>query len=288
MNAGRTRILVTNQLHRLQETDRVFFIKNNAVQEQGTYADLMSAGTDFATLMDAMAITLRDDDAEGQSAAGKPGRDAPEPAVAKKREDGQEAAASKGVTAAGGDGEDGGLHEKEERNFGHVDKDVYLYYAKQASCGLLFCAIFFVSCQIWLPTGASFVLGIWTEQVAVGITAFVNATNGSVIPQQGDSGVDNSYFLMVYGTVLLGAFVAVFVGAAFMANVRVAVARGLHEKMLAKVLRAPVSYFDVTPLGRILNRFSKDVNMVDMNLTMMLNWTLVTVNFCISAFVVRE
>jgi len=33
----------------------------------------------------------------------------------------------------------------------------------------------------------------------------------------------------------------------------------IHEDMLSKVLNAPINlYFDVTPIGRILNRFSKD------------------------------
>jgi ABC-type multidrug transport system fused ATPase/permease subunit len=41
----------------------------------------------------------------------------------------------------------------------------------------------------------------------------------------------------------------------------------LHKRLLRGVLRAPVNtYFDVTPLGRILNRFSKDVDHVDQGL----------------------
>ncbi len=34
-------------------------------------------------------------------------------------------------------------------------------------------------------------------------------------------------------------------------------ARTLHDNMLTAVLRSPMSFFDTTPLGRILNRFSK-------------------------------
>ena len=41
-------------------------------------------------------------------------------------------------------------------------------------------------------------------------------------------------------------------------------AKKLHEEMLNKVLNAPINlYFDVTPIGRILNRFSKDLNVVE-------------------------
>ena len=41
-------------------------------------------------------------------------------------------------------------------------------------------------------------------------------------------------------------------------------ARILHEQMIAKTYNAPINlYFDKTPSGRILNKFSKDINTVD-------------------------
>ena len=41
----------------------------------------------------------------------------------------------------------------------------------------------------------------------------------------------------------------------------------IHEQMLARVLNAPINlYFDTTPIGRILNRFSKDLSTLDMNM----------------------
>ncbi|KAI7899459.1 multi drug resistance-associated protein MRP [Cokeromyces recurvatus] len=40
-------------------------------------------------------------------------------------------------------------------------------------------------------------------------------------------------------------------------------ARFLHNSMLNTVLRTPMSFFDTTPLGRILNRFSKDEHTID-------------------------
>lgn len=45
--------------------------------------------------------------------------------------------------------------------------------------------------------------------------------------------------------------------------------------MLRAVLEAPLTtYFDVTPIGRILNRFSKDINTLDEGI----GWTIDSVN----------
>ena len=37
----------------------------------------------------------------------------------------------------------------------------------------------------------------------------------------------------------------------------------LHDKMVVTILQAPVLFFDSNPVGRILNRFSKDVGCMD-------------------------
>lgn len=57
------------------------------------------------------------------------------------------------------------------------------------------------------------------------------------------------------GFVLLSTFALAM--ASFFAS------RTLHNKMLDNVLQTPMSFFDTTPLGRILNRFSKDVDTID-------------------------
>ena len=40
-------------------------------------------------------------------------------------------------------------------------------------------------------------------------------------------------------------------------------AKHLHEAMLKSVMRSSIQFFESTPIGRILNRFSKDLNAVE-------------------------
>jgi ATP-binding cassette subfamily C (CFTR/MRP) protein 1 len=45
-----------------------------------------------------------------------------------------------------------------------------------------------------------------------------------------------------------------------------AASRKLHKSILFGVLRTPMAFFDTTPIGRIINRFAKDVDSIDSSL----------------------
>ena len=49
--------------------------------------------------------------------------------------------------------------------------------------------------------------------------------------------------------------------AIFLGNVRAG--RILHKSILRNIIASPMSFFDMTPVGRILNRFGKDLDVVD-------------------------
>lgn len=52
-----------------------------------------------------------------------------------------------------------------------------------------------------------------------------------------------------------------------LANHRLRASRKLHNEILSSVIACPVSFFDSTPLGRVLNRFSSDLQCIDEDLS---------------------
>ena len=64
--------------------------------------------------------------------------------------------------------------------------------------------------------------------------------------------------------------ISVLMASIIFATGRIRAAKNLHLDMLSNILRSPLHFFDSTPMGRITNRFSKDIDMIDT----IIPWTL--------------
>lgn len=68
-----------------------------------------------------------------------------------------------------------------------------------------------------------------------------------------------SYFLFLFFCLVFTVFLSTL--SLFLATLEAA--RYLHNDFLTKIIRARPCFFDVTPIGRLINRFSNDVNEID-------------------------
>ncbi|XP_019631605.1 PREDICTED: multidrug resistance-associated protein 4-like [Branchiostoma belcheri] len=75
--------------------------------------------------------------------------------------------------------------------------------------------------------------------------------------------VPTTSFLPIYVGLVGALSVLSVVRALLFFNVAVTSAEHLHNSMLMSILQAPMSFFDSNPVGRILNRFSKDIGIMD-------------------------
>uniref|UniRef100_A0A4W6DWB2 ATP-binding cassette, sub-family C (CFTR/MRP), member 10 n=1 Tax=Lates calcarifer TaxID=8187 RepID=A0A4W6DWB2_LATCA len=88
---------------------------------------------------------------------------------------------------------------------------------------------------------------------------------------------DVKFYLMVYGSIAAANTVFTALRAFLFAYGAICAATAIHNRLLDRVLKATVTFFDTTPLGRILNRFSSDVYSVDDSLPFILNILLANV-----------
>ena len=88
------------------------------------------------------------------------------------------------------------------------------------------------------------------------------------------------YAMIVVASIVVYAFQRIVV-----AFTSVRASRVLHETLLKNVLRLPMSFYDTTPLGRILNRFSQDIYNVDEVIPRTMGWVYATFFRCLSTIV---
>lgn len=136
---------------------------------------------------------------------------------------------------------------REKTAEGRVKFSVYMTYAK--ACGLggvVLFGVFLVLSRIF-DLGERFWLKYWSESNEQ------TGNNGNVI-----------MFVSVYA--LIG-----IVSAAF-SNLRTIIlliycsiraSTNLHNRMAYSIMRSPMQFFETTPVGRIINRFSSDIDSID-------------------------
>ncbi|GEM08785.1 ABC transporter [Rhodotorula toruloides] len=95
--------------------------------------------------------------------------------------------------------------------------------------------------------------------------------------QEGKFGFGQNQFIGLYAGLGISSAIFTFVLGAATIWFGTTAARNLHHMALEKVTQAPMSFFDTTPLGRLMNRFSKDTDSIDNRLNDSLRMCLATI-----------
>ncbi|KAM8848529.1 ATP-binding cassette sub-family C member 5 isoform 1-T1 [Synchiropus picturatus] len=266
---GKTVLFVTHQLQYLPVCDDIILMKDGQISEHGSHAQLMAKERDYANLFNSM----QQENMVKENFKNKQQTVAAETTTVVK--------VAKTVTVENKKAE--GLMKAEERGFGAVSWSVYGAYI-QAAGGPF---IFFVNIFFFLATTGSIAfsnwwLSYWIRQGS-GNTSLILANETA----PSDSMRLNPH-IRYYSTVyIISMGVALLLktmrGLVFV-KCTVKAASVLHDKLFRRLLRSPMHFFDTTPLGRILTRFSRDMDEVDVRLSMqaeMLLQNLTLVLFCL-------
>uniref|UniRef100_A0A674DQU2 ATP-binding cassette, sub-family C (CFTR/MRP), member 9 n=1 Tax=Salmo trutta TaxID=8032 RepID=A0A674DQU2_SALTR len=97
------------------------------------------------------------------------------------------------------------------------------------------------------------------------------------------AGLPDSYYVPVF-IILCGAGIALcLITSLTVEFLGLSAATNLHHNLLNKIIHAPIRFFDVTPLGQILNRFSADTNIIDQHIPPTLESLTRSTLLCLSA-----
>ncbi|GMH62121.1 hypothetical protein TL16_g03408 [Triparma laevis f. inornata] len=261
-------ILVTNALQFLNsdKVSKIIVLENGAVKEEGKYNELMNnVGGTFSTMLN----NYRDKSAESMGSRSNSKLDlvgvgeeleGEEPeAVEKSEKRNEEELKKEGKIITS---------ELKERETGSVTKDVYLLWAR--ALGGYHTAIMILLSYIgveMLNVSARWWLSYWSEH--------------------GDSENSNQgQFLGVYAGINAIIVISMFVRQLHLYLKSLRAAKTLFNELLTTILRAPMSFFDTTPLGRILNRFSKDTYTLDQQMSATVRMYLGTLSSVIGTLIV--
>ncbi|KAF1329530.1 Abc transporter c family member 2, partial [Globisporangium splendens] len=235
----KTRLLVLNSHYDLlQHADKILVVQDGCVAGDGTYNEILSQfpelGMQSATLdkLEKDVIDEHDNTHEHEHEMSK--------------------AAVNTESGLPGKSNAATLVQKEDRVKGKVSGHIYKsYFDGSGADGVLIMAL----------------LGV-IYAVSQGVRTLVDWWQGHWAKNMARDGVDPGYSDLRFGMWYLGLVVLccllTVIRGQLLVEACIRSSKSLHNEMFRRVLSAPVnSYFDVTPVGRILNRFSNDLDQMD-------------------------
>ncbi|GAA6062217.1 hypothetical protein JCM10212_006452 [Sporobolomyces blumeae] len=270
----RARILCTNQIPFCEQADELLFLRRGVILERGTYANAIQGDTELSRLLMEFGKKTDDEDTDSDTAAEETnGSGSGEETLADRDEDEskleaedlaiklkmqQNSAWQKQAQLIPVEEQKRetlltlkrSTRPKEKREQGSVKWSVYTEYI--AANGYL--GVFLYMFTILLQQALNIGKDVWLKQWAQHNAA--TGENGNLW-----------YYLGIYALIGSSASVTMFVNGILLYSLCVIrAAKTMHDRMFNSVLRSPMLFFETTPLGTILNRFSRDVDTIDVTL----------------------
>ncbi|XP_067914713.1 ATP-binding cassette sub-family C member 3 isoform X1 [Heterodontus francisci] len=129
---------------------------------------------------------------------------------------------------------------------GRVKFNVFWQYLKAVGPFISFVICILYCCQNAAAIGANFWLSAWTNDPVI------NGTQHQTYMRVG-----------VYAALGFTQGILVMISSFTLALGGLGAARQLHTLLLDNKLHTPQAFFDTTPIGRLINRFGKDINVID-------------------------
>uniref|UniRef100_A0A8D9AUF0 ATP-binding cassette sub-family C member 8 n=7 Tax=Cacopsylla melanoneura TaxID=428564 RepID=A0A8D9AUF0_9HEMI len=156
----------------------------------------------------------------------------------------------------------------ENREYGEIPLKAYWTYFSE--CGLFWLSIYIVSTVSWqvLRIMTDFWLTKWSEDKHANEQVF--------------------YYLFVYALFSFGSICLSMVSNCTGQTAGARARYQLHNSMLENLLKCPMKFYETTPLGQIINRFSNDLSIIDKKIATSIQRLIQFFLMCVSAFIVNS
>ncbi|CAJ0935675.1 unnamed protein product, partial [Mesorhabditis belari] len=265
---SKTRVLVTHGLSFLKEADIIAIVKDNTIAYVDTYANLMENPETERYLQEAEIEKKEEEESEIEESSDEESQEKKDSSDAEseiekkstfskastklsKKSRRSSAKRSQAPIRTLPQEADSKLIVTEKAETGRVKPQVYMNYFK--AMGLITHMLpLFIFIFLWMGFSAS--RSLW-------LSAW---SDSNLVPGQDplSLGARLGIFTALGFLEIFSLFVSFY--CLLMGGIKASLQ--LHTPLLHNVLRSPLSFFDVTPLGRILNRLGKDIEVIDLRL----------------------
>uniref|UniRef100_A0A182RBJ2 ABC-type glutathione-S-conjugate transporter n=1 Tax=Anopheles funestus TaxID=62324 RepID=A0A182RBJ2_ANOFN len=294
--ALKTRVLVTHGITYLPNTDKIYVLREGEVSESGTYQELMDKKGAFAEFLiqHLQEVSEEEEDLDEIKQQLENSVGAEEllnqlnrtNSKRSRSESTSETGSVKDISRQNSTTDSSSslrrrtsekapevtktkLIEQEKSETGSVKWEVYKHYLKSIGLTLSVATVILNMIFQGFSIGSNLWLSRWSTDESA----------------ENDTSVRDMY-LGVYGAFGAGQVMASFACSLSFALGALAAAREMHVLLLRYVLHWPMELFDTTPLGRVLNRFSKDVDVLDNTLPQVLRSCLMMLFVVVATLVV--
>lgn len=253
---------MTHQLQFLKRADKVVIIQEGSAVASGTFDKLMASGVDFLSFMANDKPKTTFSKSRSRSIASRSRSIASCSTLSQINEDAV-------------NNEDN--HEEEAKRGeatldGAVKFQVYWDYVRSgASIPFFVFAVIITLGSQGIYHYTDFWLAAWTEEyksVNFSNDSMING-NETFVDKQATFETEQTNVLIYCGLTLV-LFILAFARSMSFFVLCLNCSIQLHNLIFSKLLRAPLSFFETNPLGRILNRFTRDVGFIDQRIPPML------------------
>lgn len=244
-----TTVLVTHHVHHALVADHVIRLApDGTIAKQGQPSSFPDLGSSPAP---SPAITRRAD-SEG-AAAGKPKK-------AAKQTSGDRSGGGSGRTAPA-DGNGRAQSEASGKSTGKI------IAAEDRERGVVAMGLWFSYAAALGYTSMAVLIGIYSlsQVFTYGSSWWLTQWAADTFPTQSHG--QPWFYMAIYAAASMVAAALILVRAAVLTLASIRAARKIQAEAITAVFKAPIGFFDSTPLGRIVNRFSGDVEKVDVQIS---------------------